>query len=67
MGYEISGAWGAKIAQDEREPDNDVITFCGDGSYLMLNSDIYSSVLSKKKIIALVLDNGGFADQQAAK
>ena len=61
MGYEISGAWGAKIAQDEREPDNDVITFCGDGSYLMLNSDIYSSVLSKKKIIALVLDNGGFA------
>ena len=61
MGYEISGAWGAKIAQDEREPDNDVITFCGDGSYLMLNSDIYSSVLSQKKIIALVLDNGGFA------
>ena len=61
MGYEISGAWGAKIAQDEREPTNDVITFCGDGSYLMLNSDIYSSVLSKKKIIALVLDNGGFA------
>jgi 3D-(3,5/4)-trihydroxycyclohexane-1,2-dione acylhydrolase (decyclizing) len=61
MGYEISGAWGAKIAQDEREPGNDVITFCGDGSYLMLNSDIYSSVLSKKKIIALVLDNGGFA------
>jgi 3D-(3,5/4)-trihydroxycyclohexane-1,2-dione acylhydrolase (decyclizing) len=61
MGYEISGAWGAKIAQDEREPSNDVITFCGDGSYLMLNSDIYSSVLSQKKIIALVLDNGGFA------
>ena len=61
MGYEISGAWGAKIAQDEREPTNDVITFCGDGSYLMLNSDIYSSVLSKKKIIVLVLDNGGFA------
>jgi 3D-(3,5/4)-trihydroxycyclohexane-1,2-dione acylhydrolase (decyclizing) len=61
MGYEISGAWGAKIAQDEREPNNDVITFCGDGSYLMLNSDIYSSVLSQKKIIALVLDNGGFA------
>jgi 3D-(3,5/4)-trihydroxycyclohexane-1,2-dione acylhydrolase (decyclizing) len=61
MGYEISGAWGAKIALDEREPSNDVITFCGDGSYLMLNSDIYSSVLSQKKIIALVLDNGGFA------
>ncbi len=61
MGYEIAGAWGARIAQSEREPDQDVITFCGDGSYLLLNSDIYSSVLSQKKMIVLVLDNGGFA------
>ncbi|GGE42644.1 3D-(3,5/4)-trihydroxycyclohexane-1,2-dione acylhydrolase (decyclizing) [Actibacterium pelagium] len=61
MGYEIAGAWGARIAQSEQEPDQDTITFCGDGSYLMLNSDIYSSVLSQKKLIALVLDNGGFA------
>ena len=61
MGYEIAGAWGARIAQSEREPDKDTISFCGDGSYLMLNSDIYSSVLSEKKIIVLVLDNGGFA------
>ena len=61
MGYEIAGAWGARIAQAQQEPDRDTITFCGDGSYLMLNSDIYSSVLSQKKIIALVLDNGGFA------
>ncbi|SCZ73217.1 3D-(3,5/4)-trihydroxycyclohexane-1,2-dione hydrolase [Epibacterium ulvae] len=61
MGYEIAGAWGARIAQAEREPDQDTITFCGDGSYMMLNSDIYSSVLSQKKMIVLVLDNGGFA------
>jgi len=61
MGYEIAGAWGARIAQSQQEPNRDTITFCGDGSYLMLNSDIYSSVLSQKKIIALVLDNGGFA------
>ena len=61
MGYEIAGAWGARIAQAEREPERDVVTFCGDGSYLLMNSDIYSSVLSRKKIIALVLDNGGFA------
>ncbi|WP_299983911.1 3D-(3,5/4)-trihydroxycyclohexane-1,2-dione acylhydrolase (decyclizing) [uncultured Ruegeria sp.] len=61
MGYEIAGAWGARIAQSEREPDKDTITFCGDGSYMMLNSDIYSSVLSRKKLIVLVLDNGGFA------
>ncbi|MBY5934138.1 3D-(3,5/4)-trihydroxycyclohexane-1,2-dione acylhydrolase (decyclizing) [Tateyamaria omphalii] len=61
MGYEIAGAWGARIAQSEREPDQDVITFCGDGSYLLMNSDIYSSLLSQKKMIVLVLDNGGFA------
>ncbi|WP_370229217.1 3D-(3,5/4)-trihydroxycyclohexane-1,2-dione acylhydrolase (decyclizing) [Cognatishimia sp.] len=61
MGYEIAGAWGARIAQAQREPDRDTITFCGDGSYMMLNSDIYSSVLSDKKMIVLVLDNGGFA------
>ncbi|MCP3970697.1 MAG: 3D-(3,5/4)-trihydroxycyclohexane-1,2-dione acylhydrolase (decyclizing) [Rhodobacteraceae bacterium] len=61
MGYEIAGAWGARIAQSQREPDRDTITFCGDGSYLMLNSDIYSSVLTRKKLIVLVLDNGGFA------
>ncbi|MGC3939058.1 3D-(3,5/4)-trihydroxycyclohexane-1,2-dione acylhydrolase (decyclizing) [Roseobacter sp. EG26] len=61
MGYEISGAWGARIAQSEREPDRDTIVFIGDGSYLMMNSDIYSSVLTGKKLIILVLDNGGFA------
>ncbi|MFZ1470009.1 MAG: 3D-(3,5/4)-trihydroxycyclohexane-1,2-dione acylhydrolase (decyclizing) [Paracoccaceae bacterium] len=61
MGYEISGAWGARIAQAEREPDRDTLVFIGDGSYMMMNSDIYSSVLSQKKLIILVLDNGGFA------
>ncbi len=61
MGYEISGAWGARIAQAQREPDQDTIVFCGDGSYLMMNSDIYSTVLTDKKLIILVLDNGGFA------
>jgi 3D-(3,5/4)-trihydroxycyclohexane-1,2-dione acylhydrolase (decyclizing) len=61
MGYEISGGWGARIAQCENEPDKDTIIFTGDGSYLMLNSDIYSSVLTNKKLIILVLDNGGFA------
>lgn len=61
MGYEISGGWGARIAQSEKEPDADTIVFVGDGSYLMLNSDIYSSVLTGKKLIIVVLDNGGFA------
>lgn len=57
MGYEISGAWGAKMAM----PDREVFVFVGDGSYLMMNSDLYSSVLSGHKLIVLVCDNGGFA------
>ncbi len=61
MGYEIAGGWGARIAQSEKEPDQDTIVFTGDGSYLLLNTDIYSSVLTGKKLIILVLDNGGFA------
>ena len=61
MGYEIAGGWGARIAQSQREPDRDTIVFVGDGSYLLMNSDIYSSVLTGKKLIIVVLDNGGFA------
>ncbi len=57
MGYEISGAWGAKMADPARE----VITMLGDGSYMMMNSDIYSSVLTGMKLIVVVCDNGGFA------
>jgi len=57
MGYEISGGWGAAMAQ----PDKEVVVFCGDGSYLMMNSDLYSSVLHGHKMIVIVCDNGGFA------
>ncbi len=61
MGYEIAGGWGARIAQVEAEPEQDTIVFTGDGSYLIMNSDIYSSVLTGKKLIIIVCDNGGFA------
>ena len=61
MGYEIAGGWGARIAQMETEPERDTIVFTGDGSYLMMNSDIYSSVLTGRKLIIIVCDNGGFA------
>jgi len=57
MGYEIGGAWGAAMAL----PDRTVISFCGDGSYLMANSDVYSSVLSGHKFILVLCDNGGYA------
>ena len=55
MGYEISGALGIKMAK----PDQDVVVFVGDGSYLLHNSDIYSSVLYDQKLIIIICDNGG--------
>ena len=57
MGYEIPAGWGAAIADDTRTP----IVMIGDGTYMMMNSDIYSSVLSGHKMIVIVPDNGGFA------
>lgn len=57
MGYEIAGAWGAKMAR----PSGDVIAWVGDGSYLMMNSDIYSTVMTGHKVIFMICDNGGFA------
>jgi 3D-(3,5/4)-trihydroxycyclohexane-1,2-dione acylhydrolase (decyclizing) len=57
MGYEISGALGIKMANHEK----DVIVFVGDGSYLLHNSDIYSSVITNNKLIIIVCDNGGHA------
>ena len=57
MGYEISGGWGAAMARGGGE----VFVLTGDGSYLMLNSDLYSSVLTGHKMIVVVCDNGGFA------
>lgn len=57
MGYEIAGGWGAAMA----DPSRDVIVMVGDGSYMMMNSDIYSTVLTGHKLIIVVCDNGGYA------
>ena len=56
MGYEIAGALGVKIAA----PDRDVFVFLGDGSYLMMNSEIATSVMLGRKLIIILNDNGGF-------
>jgi 3D-(3,5/4)-trihydroxycyclohexane-1,2-dione acylhydrolase (decyclizing) len=56
MGYEIAGGLGAKMA----DPSRDVTVMLGDGSYLMMNSEIASSVLLGLKLTIVVLDNRGF-------
>jgi 3D-(3,5/4)-trihydroxycyclohexane-1,2-dione acylhydrolase (decyclizing) len=56
MGYEIAGGVGVKMAHPERE----VIVVLGDGSYLMLNSEIATSVMLGTKLVIVVLDNRGF-------
>ncbi len=61
MGYEISGGWGAAMARRAIGSTGEVYVFVGDGSYLMMNSDIYSSVLSGHKMTIIMCDNGGFA------
>ena len=58
MGYEIAGGWGNAMANAGRSTP---IVMVGDGGYLMMNSDIYSSVLTGHKMIVVVCDNGGFA------
>jgi 3D-(3,5/4)-trihydroxycyclohexane-1,2-dione acylhydrolase (decyclizing) len=56
MGYEIAGGWGAAMADPTRTP----FVLVGDGSYLLMNSDIYSTVLTGHKMIVVVCDNGGY-------
>ena len=56
MGYEIAGGLGVKLA----DPDREVLVMVGDGSYLMLNSEIATSVMLGVKLVIVVLDNRGF-------
>jgi 3D-(3,5/4)-trihydroxycyclohexane-1,2-dione acylhydrolase (decyclizing) len=56
MGYEIAGGIGVKMALPERE----VVVAVGDGSYLMMNSEIATSVMLGQKLIIVLNDNRGF-------
>lgn len=56
MGYEIAGGLGVKMALPKRE----VVVLVGDGSYLMMNSEIATSVMLGAKLTIVVLDNRGF-------
>jgi 3D-(3,5/4)-trihydroxycyclohexane-1,2-dione acylhydrolase (decyclizing) len=56
MGYEVSAALGAKIACPEQE----VYSMCGDGSFLLMHSELITSLQEGKKINVLLFDNAGF-------
>lgn len=56
MGYEVNAALGAKLAA----PDREVYTLLGDGSYMMLHSELPTSIQERKKINVLVFDNMAF-------
>ena len=56
MGYEIAGGLGVKLA----DPNRDVVVMVGDGSYLMMNSEIATSVAMGLKLTIVLLDNRGF-------
>ncbi|KQZ68433.1 3D-(3,5/4)-trihydroxycyclohexane-1,2-dione acylhydrolase (decyclizing) [Rhodanobacter sp. Root561] len=56
MGYEIAGGLGVKMAAPGRE----VVVMVGDGSYLMMNSELASSVMLGRKLIVVLLDNRGY-------
>nr|BFF02307.1 hypothetical protein GCM10020241_39820 [Streptoalloteichus tenebrarius] len=61
MGYELSGAWGAAMARRRTHPEGVVTTLLGDGSYLMLNSELYSAAFAGHGFVAVVCDNDGYA------
>jgi 3D-(3,5/4)-trihydroxycyclohexane-1,2-dione acylhydrolase (decyclizing) len=62
MGYEIAAGWGHAMANaGPGGLGGTPIVMVGDGTYMMMNSDIYSTVLTGHKMIVVVCDNGGFA------
>jgi 3D-(3,5/4)-trihydroxycyclohexane-1,2-dione acylhydrolase (decyclizing) len=56
MGYEIAGGIGVKMA----DPSREVIVMVGDGSYLMMNSELATSVMLGQKLTVVLLDNRGY-------
>jgi len=57
MGYEVAGGLGAKMA----DPSREIFVMVGDGSYLMLNSELATSVMMGHKIIVVLFDSEGYS------
>jgi 3D-(3,5/4)-trihydroxycyclohexane-1,2-dione acylhydrolase (decyclizing) len=61
MGYEIAAPWGAAMARRQTHPDGLVTALFGDGSYLMLNSELFNAAFAGHPFVAVLCDNGGYA------
>ena len=61
MGYEVVAPWGAAMARAHTHPDGLVTSIFGDGSYLMLNSELYSAAFAGHPFVSVLCDNSGFA------
>lgn len=61
MGYEICAPWGAAMARRTTHPQGIVTALFGDGSYLMLNSELFSAAFSGHSFVAVLCDNDGYA------
>ena len=61
MGYEVVAPWGAAMARARTHPGGLVTGLFGDGSYLMLNSELYSAAFAGVPFVAMLCDNSGFA------
>jgi len=61
MGYEVVAPWGAAMARQRTHPDGLVTALYGDGSYLLLNSELYSAAFAGHPYVSVLCDNGGYA------
>lgn len=61
MGYEVVAPWGAAMARKQTHPEGLVTSISGDGSYLMLNSELYNAAFAGHGFVTVVCDNGGYA------
>jgi 3D-(3,5/4)-trihydroxycyclohexane-1,2-dione acylhydrolase (decyclizing) len=61
MGYEVAAPWGAAMARRETHPNGVVTSLFGDGSYLMLNSELYAAAFAGHPYVAVLCDNDGYA------
>ncbi|MDQ7909664.1 3D-(3,5/4)-trihydroxycyclohexane-1,2-dione acylhydrolase (decyclizing) [Phytohabitans sp. ZYX-F-186] len=61
MGYEIAGGLGAKMAVLDMDADRDVFVLVGDGSYLMMSSELVTAVQEGVKLVVVLVQNHGFA------